>query len=83
MQQHIGLTMRGSMVFGVVAGLVGCASLVGGSRELRRSVSPEAAPIVFSGGITPPRARAGANDGADSLRFHVTTADGTPFRLHP
>jgi hypothetical protein len=82
MQQHIGLTMRGSMVFGVVAGLVGCASLVGGSRELRRSVSPEAAPIVFSGGITPPRAGAGAYDGADAILFDVTPADGTPIRIH-
>jgi cation diffusion facilitator CzcD-associated flavoprotein CzcO len=74
--------MRGSMVVGVVAGLVGCASLLGRSRELRRTVSVEPAPIVFAGGTTPARAGAGAYDGANAILFDVTPADGTPIRIH-
>jgi hypothetical protein len=81
-QQHLGFAMRGSMVVGVVAGLVGCASLLGRSRELRRTVSVEPAPIVFAGGTTPARAGAGAYDGADAILFDVTPADGTPIRIH-
>ena len=80
--QRLSFAMRGAMIAGVVAGLVGCAGLLGRSRELRRSVSVEPAPIVFGGGTTPARAGAGAYDGADAILFDVTPADATPIRIH-
>ena len=80
--QRFSFAIRGSMVVAVVAGLAGCASLLGRSRELRRSVSVEPAPVVFAGGTTPARAGAGAYDGADAILFDVTPVDQSPIRIH-
>jgi hypothetical protein len=81
-QRRFDFTICGSIIVGAVAALVGCATVLGRSREPRRSVSTEPAAIVFAGGTTPARAGAGAYDGADAILFDVTPTDQTPIRIH-
>lgn len=80
-QQLRRLATRSSMFAALFAALAACSSVLGRTRELRRS-APEPAPLAFVGTSTPARAGAAAYDGVDGIVFDVTPTGQTPIMVY-
>jgi len=77
----LGARTRGLVLFAPL-GLVACTATHVRSRDVQRSSTVEATPIVFAAGTAPARAGAGAYDGSNVILFDVTPSGQTPIKVH-